>query len=136
MPNVDNNARKVPIIHYAIGTPASGIPARGYESIAAASPYDAARSFAARRDWEGATTVTLLVATITDGVASAEAVKVAVRLTLTAKRSGDGWTVRDAEGGVWHPDAEAVGEIQAAGNPEAVALRICDTEPMRGAWAD
>lgn len=42
--------------------------------------------------------------------------------------------VRDSDGGVWWPAAEATAEIDLANDPRAKAIEICDAEPMRGEW--
>ena len=42
--------------------------------------------------------------------------------------------VTDSEGGVWWPSEEAAAEILAAEDPEATAIRIVTTDPMRGEW--
>lgn len=42
--------------------------------------------------------------------------------------------VEDANGGVWWPNDDAQAEIQAAGDPLAAAVKMCDESPMRGNW--
>ncbi len=42
--------------------------------------------------------------------------------------------VTDACGGIWTPSDEAAEQIDYAIDPAAEAVRICDTEPMRGVW--
>lgn len=54
--------------------------------------------------------------------------------TLTAEFRDDSWTVVDSDGGRWWPDDETAEEIEASDDPAAEAVRICDTEPMRGTW--
>jgi hypothetical protein len=54
--------------------------------------------------------------------------------TLTATVSDDRWSVVDSEGGRWWPDAAARAEIEASDTPATTAVRICDSEPMRGTW--
>lgn len=44
------------------------------------------------------------------------------------------FTVADSDGGIWWPSEEAQAAIQAAPQPEAEAIRICEAEPMRGEW--
>lgn len=44
--------------------------------------------------------------------------------------------VRDTDGGVWHPNEDTKVEIEHADDPEAKAIQICKTQPMRGAWHD
>jgi len=44
------------------------------------------------------------------------------------------WTVLDSDGGRWFPSDEADEEIAASDDPGAAAIRICETEPMRGVW--
>jgi hypothetical protein len=55
---------------------------------------------------------------------------------LSAERLTDGITVLCAEGGRWWPSDEAAAEIEAADDPAAAALAICDAEPGRGVWHD
>lgn len=55
---------------------------------------------------------------------------------LTAEITDDTVRVRDPRGGVWYPDEEAEAEIRAASDPEARAIEIASTEPMRGTWHD
>jgi hypothetical protein len=57
-------------------------------------------------------------------------------MTLIAEIRHKTWTVTDTEGGVWWPNDEASAQINAADNPEAEAVRIANTEPMRGTWVD
>jgi hypothetical protein len=57
-------------------------------------------------------------------------------MTLIAEMRHKTWTVTDTEGGVWWPNDEASAQINAADNPEAEAVRIANTEPMRGTWVD
>lgn len=53
---------------------------------------------------------------------------------LTAHTQRNGICVEDDEGGVWWPDEAAAEQIAAADDPEAEAVRICETEPNRGVW--
>lgn len=55
---------------------------------------------------------------------------------LTAEIDGDTVRVRDSHGGIWYPDEEAEAEIRAASDPEAQAVEIARTTPMRGTWHD
>lgn len=55
---------------------------------------------------------------------------------LTAEIDDDAICVRDSHGGVWYPDEEAEAEIRAASDPEARAVEIARTTPMRGTWHD
>lgn len=54
--------------------------------------------------------------------------------TLTATIDTDDIYVTDSEGGVWRPSEEAAAEILASDDPEAAAIRIATTAPMRGEW--
>ena len=56
--------------------------------------------------------------------------------TLSADLLTDGWTVVDAHGGRWFPAPDALVEIEAADDPAATAVEICEREPMRGTWHD
>ncbi len=48
---------------------------------------------------------------------------------------GFGIIVADHDGGgVWHPDEDAAREIRAHRDPDAAAVRMCRTQPMRGSW--
>jgi hypothetical protein len=42
--------------------------------------------------------------------------------------------VIDTDGGIWWPNADAESEIDASDDPEAKAIEICTTTPMRGEW--
>lgn len=55
---------------------------------------------------------------------------------LKIVRDNDNIGVRDVEDGlsIWWPKADAQAEIQAANDPEAAALKMCETDPMRGDW--
>lgn len=53
---------------------------------------------------------------------------------LTVEVRDGVYVVVDAEGGVWWPHEAASREIEAAADPEALALRICNETPMRGEW--
>ena len=57
---------------------------------------------------------------------------------LKAISSWDGDTeaigVEDINGGIWWPNTETQAAIQASDDQQAEAVRICDTEPMRGEW--
>ena len=53
---------------------------------------------------------------------------------LKAIESVDGYSVQDPAGGRWWPRDEAAAEIAASADPAAAAVRICTTQPMRGAW--
>ena len=53
---------------------------------------------------------------------------------LTAETRDDTITVVDSEGGRWWPNEDAEAEIEAADDPEATAIRICESQPMRGVW--
>jgi hypothetical protein len=53
---------------------------------------------------------------------------------LTTDTLHDTIVVCDTEGGTWWPDEDAESEINAAANPEAKAIEICDQEPDRGTW--
>lgn len=55
---------------------------------------------------------------------------------LTAEIDDDAICVRDSHGGVWYPDEDAEAEIRAAADPEARAVEVARTEPMRGTWHD
>ena len=44
--------------------------------------------------------------------------------------------VIDNEGGTWTPDDEAAAEIQSAADPQAAAIEMCRSTPMRGRWQD
>lgn len=46
----------------------------------------------------------------------------------------DDVSVTDDDGGVWRPCDEARVEILASDDPEATAIRIVTTTPMRGEW--
>jgi hypothetical protein len=55
--------------------------------------------------------------------------------TLSAVLLHDVWCVRDADGGVWHPDTTAERVIASAGEQAAaVAVDLCRSAPMRGTW--
>ena len=54
-------------------------------------------------------------------------------MSLTATIADDIY-VTDSEGGVWRPSEEAAAEILAADDPEATAINIAATTPMRGEW--
>lgn len=56
-------------------------------------------------------------------------------MTLQADYTDGTYVVRDTDGGVWWPSDEALAEIQAADDPEAKAVEICDQQPMRGHWS-
>jgi len=43
--------------------------------------------------------------------------------------------VEDTEGGVWWPNDDTQAEIQAASDPKAKAIEICNAAPTRGEWA-
>lgn len=53
---------------------------------------------------------------------------------LTTDTLHDTIVVRDTTGGVWWPHEDTQQEIEAAADPHAKAIEICDTEPMRGTW--
>jgi len=53
---------------------------------------------------------------------------------MTTSFNDDTITVTDAEGGIWWPNQEAEAEIMASEDPEAKAIEICHTQPMRGTW--
>lgn len=53
---------------------------------------------------------------------------------LLPLRVHDTWTVCDLAGGQWWPSAEADADIEAAADPAARAVEICEREPMRGEW--
>jgi hypothetical protein len=55
-------------------------------------------------------------------------------MTLTTDTLHDTIVVRDSEGGVWWPSDDAIAEIEAADDPHAKALEICENQPMRGEW--
>ena len=55
---------------------------------------------------------------------------------LTAEIDDDAIRVRDSHGGVWYPSDEAEAEIRAASDPEARAVEVARTTPMRGSWHD
>ena len=59
---------------------------------------------------------------------------------LKAITSWDGETeevgVEDTEGGVWWPNDDAQTAIQAADDPKAAAIKMCDETPMRGEWSN
>lgn len=57
----------------------------------------------------------------------------ATTVLLATLRDGS-YCVRDADGGVWWPSAEAEEAILAAESPKDEAVRICSDEPMRGTW--
>ena len=54
---------------------------------------------------------------------------------LSAIQLHDTWAVEDSDGGIWHPDSETASVIEASADPAAEAVMICDSEPMRGTWA-
>jgi hypothetical protein len=51
-----------------------------------------------------------------------------------AEENISGWSVIDPAGGRWWPSEEAEKEIEAAEDPAARAVMICDSEPARGEW--
>lgn len=53
---------------------------------------------------------------------------------LTAATRNDIIVVIDSDGGIWWPSAETSDEIRRAENPEALAVEICESAPMRGTW--
>lgn len=53
---------------------------------------------------------------------------------LSALWTVNGYLVCDHAGSAWHPNAEARAEISAAAEPAAEAVRICQTQPLRGTW--
>ena len=55
---------------------------------------------------------------------------------LTAEKLHGRWSVRDRDGGVWHPDDGATTDIDADSDPATYAEYLCDTSPMRGRWVD
>lgn len=55
-------------------------------------------------------------------------------LTATIDTLADDIYVTDDEGGVWRPCDEARAEILASADPEATAIQIVTTTPMRGDW--
>ena len=55
-------------------------------------------------------------------------------MELTAEIRHNTWTVNDSDGGVWWPSDEASEEIDAAVDPAAKAVAVCDAAPMRGEW--
>jgi len=55
---------------------------------------------------------------------------------LVPEFRADTWTVTDTAGGVWWPSDDTAREIEEADDPEAAAVEICRTTPMRGVWHD
>lgn len=53
---------------------------------------------------------------------------------LRAIDSAYGWSVADDSGGRWWPDAAVDVELATSADPAAEVVRICESEPMRGAW--
>lgn len=53
---------------------------------------------------------------------------------LAATELHETMCVRDDSEQVWWPSDEAAEEIDASGDREATALRICREQPMRGEW--
>jgi hypothetical protein len=53
---------------------------------------------------------------------------------LTAENSTYGWSVIDADGGRWWPSDEAQALIDAAADPAAEAVRMCEEQPTLGRW--
>lgn len=60
-------------------------------------------------------------------------------MTLTTTTAWDGRIeaigVEDGDGGVWWPSEETQAEIQAAADPHAKAVQICQEQPTRGQWS-
>lgn len=52
---------------------------------------------------------------------------------LTAELLSDGWSVTDGTMR-WWPSDDAADKIEAATDPAAEAVRICEQAPMRGQW--
>ncbi len=55
-------------------------------------------------------------------------------MNLTAEHTTYGWSVIDADGGIWWPGDDAETEIEASDDPAAEAVRIAGERPMRGEW--
>lgn len=55
---------------------------------------------------------------------------------LIPERGTMGWRVRDPDGGVWYPDAQAETEILEDEDPALLAVLICRDQPDRGTWRD
>jgi hypothetical protein len=54
--------------------------------------------------------------------------------TLVADESIYGWSVEDTNGGRWWPSDEAQALIEAAADPAAEAVRMCEEQPTLGLW--
>lgn len=53
---------------------------------------------------------------------------------LTADYCDETWTVLDEAGGRWWPNDEAKADIASSDDPGAAAIRMAETQPMRGEW--
>ena len=55
-------------------------------------------------------------------------------MALRAIDSAYGWSVVDEDGGRWWPDSAVDVALAKSDDPGAEIVRICDEQPMRGAW--
>ena len=53
---------------------------------------------------------------------------------MNTTRDNDTIMVVDPDGGTWAPSEEAAEEINAADDPAAKAIEICESAPTRGEW--
>jgi len=53
---------------------------------------------------------------------------------LTARKCSAGWAVEDFSGAIWWPNPQAESEIEHSEDPHAVALELCENDPMCGEW--